>query len=69
MRNLIDKRNQLNKYSQRLRTLKFDTTVFNREKGFSKEKITELINEQNEMYHKFIFYREYIKELSKERKR
>lgn len=69
MRNLIDKRNQLNKYSQILRTLKFDTIVFNREKGFSREKITELINEQNEMYHKFIFYREYIKELSKERKR
>ena len=67
MRDLIDKRNQLNKYSQRLRTLKFDTTVFNPHQN--KEKITQLIKEQNEMYHKFIFYKEYIKELNKERKR
>ena len=28
-RDLIDKRNKLNRYSQRLRTLKFDTSVFN----------------------------------------
>lgn len=67
MRDLIDRRNQLNKYSQRLRTLKFDTTVFNPQQN--KEKITQLIKEQNEMYHKFIFYREYLKELNKERKR
>ena len=51
MRDLIDRRNQLNKYSQRLRTLKFDTTVFNPQQN--KEKITQLIKEQDEMYHKF----------------
>lgn len=67
MRDLIDRRNQLNNYSQRLRTLKFDIMVFNPQQN--KEKITELIKQQNDMYHKFIFYREYLKEISKERKR
>ena len=67
MRDLIDKRNQLNKYSQRLRTLKFDTSVFHPREN--KAKITELIKEQNEIYNQFIFYKEYLKELNKERKR
>ena len=47
MRDLIDKRNEYNRYSQRLRTLKFDTTVFNPK--VNKEKITELIEEQNKL--------------------
>ena len=67
MRDLIDKRNQLNRYSQRLRALKFDTTVFNPKAN--KEKITELIREQNEMYNRFIFYKEYLKKINKERKK
>lgn len=67
MRELIDKRNKLNRYSQRLRTLKFDTSVFNPREN--KAKITELIKEQNEIYNQFIFYKEYLKELNKERKR
>ena len=69
MRDLIDKRNQLSRYSQRLRTLKFDTSVFHNNNAIRKEKITELINEQDKMYHKFMFYKEYIKEVNKERKR
>lgn len=68
MRDLIDKRNELNRYSQRLRTLKFDTTVFN-PRNRNNEKITQLIKEQDNIYKQFIFYREYLKELSKERKR
>lgn len=68
MRDLIDKRNELNRYSQRLRTLKFDTTVFN-PRNRNNEKITQLIKEQDNIYKQFIFYKEYLKELSKERKR
>lgn len=68
MRDLIDKRNQLNNYSQRLRTLKFDTTVFN-PRDRKNEKITNIIKEQDKIYKQFIFYKEYLKELSKERKR
>lgn len=67
MRDLIDKRNQLSQYSQRLRTLKFDASAFNPKTN--KEKITELINDQDKMYKKFVFYREYIKHINKERKR
>ena len=67
MRDLIDKRNKLNRYSQRLRTLKFDTSVFNPREN--KAKITELIKEQNRIYNQFIFYKEYLKEIIKERKR
>lgn len=68
MRDLIDKRNKLNRYSQRLRTLKFDTTVFN-PRDRNNEKITSIIKEQDDIYKQFIFYKEYIKKLSKERKR
>lgn len=66
-RDLIDKRNELNRYSLRLRTLKFDTSVFNPKQN--KEKITELIEEQNNIYHRFIFYREYLKEITKRKEK
>ena len=54
MRDLIDKRNKLNRYSQRLRTLKFDTTVFN-PRDRNNEKITSIIKEQDDIYKQFIF--------------
>lgn len=63
MRDLIDKKNQLNKNSQSLRTLKFSATLWN-----SRKDITRLIKEQDETYKKFIFYKEFIKAQSKERK-
>lgn len=63
MRDLIDKKNQLNKNSQSLRTLKFSATLWN-----SRTDVTRLIKEQNEAYKKFIFYKEFIKSQSKERK-
>ena len=54
MRDLIDKRNQLNKYSQRLRTLKFDTTVLssNRKEEIINNNLKEenKINENNNNY-------------------
>lgn len=68
MRDLIDKRNQLNNYSQRLRTLKFDNVIFN-PRDRNNKKITEIIEEQDNIYKQFIFYKEYIKEVNKERKR
>lgn len=63
MRDLIDKKNQLNRNSQKLRTLKFSSTLWN-----SRTDVTRLIKEQNEVYNKFIFYKEFIKAQSKERK-
>ena len=63
MRDLIDKRNKLNTNSQKLRTLKFSSTLWN-----SRTDVTRLIKEQNEVYNKFIFYKEFIKAQSKERK-
>ena len=63
MRDLIDKRNKLNTNSQSLRTLKFSATLWN-----SRKDVTRLIKEQNEAYKKFIFYKEFIKAQSKERK-
>ena len=63
MRDLIDERNKLNTNSQKLRTLKFSATLWN-----SRKDVTRLIKEQNEAYKKFIFYKEFIKAQSKERK-
>lgn len=63
MRDLIDRKNELNRNSLNLRTLKFSTTLVN-----SRADVTRLIKEQNEIYNKFIFYREFIKAKSKERK-
>lgn len=63
MRDLIDRKNELNRNSQKLRTLKFSSTLWN-----SRTDITRLIKEQNEVYNKFIFYKEFIKAQSKERK-
>jgi hypothetical protein len=63
MRDLIDKKNKLNTNSQKLRTLKFSATLWN-----SRKDVTRLIKEQNEAYKKFIFYKEFIKAQSKERK-
>ena len=63
MRDLIDRKNELNRNSLNLRTLKFSTTLVN-----SRADVTRLIKEQDETYKKFIFYREFIKAKSKERK-
>lgn len=62
MRSLIDKRNKLNKNSQSLRTIKFIEVL-------KRQDVTKLIEEQNKVYKEFIFYREYIKALNKEKRR
>lgn len=62
MRSLIDKRNKLNKNSQSLRTIKFIEVL-------KRQDVTKLIEEQNKVYKKFIFYREYIKAINKEKRR
>ncbi len=62
MRSLIDKRNKLNKNSQSLRTIKFMEVL-------KRQDVTKLIEEQNKVYKEFIFYREYIKALNKEKRR
>ena len=64
MRDIIDKRNKLNNYSQRLRTLKFNYDNFN-----NREKVTELIEEQNKIYKHYMFYKNYIKQISKEKRK
>lgn len=62
MRDLIDKRNKLNKNSQKLRTIKFLEQL-------KREDVTKLIEEQNKVYKEFLFYREYIKAINKEKRR
>lgn len=62
MRSLIDKRNKLNRNSQSLRTIKFIEVL-------KRQDVTKLIEEQNKVYKEFIFYREYIKALNKEKRR
>lgn len=62
MRSLIDKRNKLNKNSQSLRSIKFMEVL-------KRQDVTKLIEEQNKVYKEFIFYREYIKALNKEKRR
>ena len=62
MRDLIDKRNELNKNSQNLRTIKFIEQL-------KREDVTKLIEEQNKVYKEFLFYREYIKAINKEKRR
>lgn len=62
MRDLIDKRNKLNKNSQKLRTIKFLEEL-------KREDVTKLIEEQNKVYKEFLFYREYIKAINKEKRR
>lgn len=62
MRDLIDKRNKLNYNSQNLRTIKFIEML-------KREDVTKLIKEQNNVYKQFIFYKEYIKAINKEKRR
>lgn len=62
MRDLIDKRNKLNYASQNLRTIKFIEIL-------KRDDVTKLIKEQNEVYKQFIFYKEYIKAINKEKRR
>lgn len=54
MRDLYLKRNQLCEYSLILRNMKFQGDL-------SREKITELIEEQNEVFKRFKFYDNYLK--------
>lgn len=54
MRDLYLKRNQLCEYSLILRNMKFQGDL-------SREKITELIEEQNEVFKRFNFYDNYLK--------
>lgn len=63
-RDIIDKRNELNRNSLRLRSLKFDITLWN-----SRNDVTRLIKEQDDTYKKFIFYKEFIKAQNKEKRR
>lgn len=62
MRDLIDKRNKLNKNSQALRTIKFIQEL-------KREDVTKLIEEQDNTYKQFIFYKEYIKAINKEKRK
>ena len=62
MRSLLDKRNKLNKNSRALRTIKFVQQL-------KREDVTVLINEQNEVYKQFIFYKEMIKAYEKEKRK
>lgn len=54
MRDLYLKRNELNARSQKLRTAKFKENI-------SREKIKELIEQQEEIYKRYKFYDNYIK--------
>jgi hypothetical protein len=54
MRDIYLKRNELNHLSQKLRVAKFDS-------GISREKVTELINKQQEVYNRYKFYDNFLK--------
>lgn len=54
MRDLLIKRNELCRLSKDLRSAKFDMYI-------EKEDVTNLIKVQNDVYHRFKFYDEYIK--------
>ena len=54
MRDLLIKRNELCRLSKDLRSAKFDMYI-------EKEDVTNLIKIQNDVYHRFKFYDEYIK--------
>lgn len=54
MRDLYLKRNELNKNSQKLRSAKFQENI-------SREKVREIIKQQQEIYKRYKFYDEYLK--------
>ncbi len=54
MRDLYLKRNELNARSQKLRAAKFKENI-------SRDKVTELIHEQEEIWKRYKFYDNYIK--------
>lgn len=58
MTNIYLKRNELSEKSKHLRSAKFDVKVKN-------ERSFELDKEQDEIYHRFKFYNEYIKARNK----
>ena len=61
MKDLIEKKGKLCYRSMDLQTLKFDQ--------YNKEKVDRIMNEQNKIYKKYIFYKEYIKSINKEKRK
>ena len=62
MKDILEKRNKLCKCSINLRTIKFDLKL-------SKDKIEDLIKEQDKAFKEYYFYREYIKAINKEKRK
>lgn len=62
MKDILDKRNELCKKSCNLRSLKFDTSI-------KDDQVDKLIDEQDKVYKKYIFYKEFIKSVRKEKKK
>ena len=60
MKSIIIKRNKLCNNSIELRSAKFNNTL-------SREKVSELIKEQDKVYKQFEFYKEFIKAYEKEK--
>lgn len=54
MRDLYLKRNELNQKSQKLRCAKFENNI-------SRDKVTELIKVQEEIYNRYKFYDNFLK--------
>lgn len=61
-KDLLERKKDLCNRSMNLRTIKFNINL-------KREQITKLIEEQNNAYQQFNFYKEYIKAIEKERKR
>ena len=62
MKDIIIKRNELCKNSIELRSAKFNNTL-------SREKVSELIKEQDKVFKQFQFYKEFLKAYEREKKK
>lgn len=62
MKDILEKRNKLCHSSMNLRIIKFDLKL-------KKDKIEDLIKEQDKAFKEYYFYREYIKAINKEKRK
>ena len=62
MKDILEKRNKLCESSLNLRIIKFDLKL-------KKDKIEDLIKEQDKAFKEYYFYREYIKAINKEKRK
>lgn len=64
MKDVLEKRDRLYRDSTTTKHLKFNFKLVN-----NKEKVTRLINEHQELYNQYLFYRGFLKAYEKEKRR